>query len=231
MNLDNTMKNIPEEERPYEKCLHYGVKRLSDAELLAVILRSGTVGLSALDLAKKLLYSISLSKGILSIHHFTMEQLMKIKGIGKVKAIQILCLSELAKRLSKAEASSGLCFEDARSIAQYVMEELRHEKQEHIKVLMLDGRDRLIGESNISKGTVNASLLSPRDLFIEALQKNAVSIFLIHNHPSGDSTPSNGDLRMTRRVKQVGELVGIELKDHIIIGNNCYTSFLEEGLM
>lgn len=231
MLYENTMKDMPEEERPYEKCQHYGAHRLSDTELLAAILRNGTVGLSALELAQKLLYSFTQVEGILSIHHFTMEQLVKIKGIGKVKATQILCISELAKRLSKAEASIGLSFDRAATVAEYVMEELRHKKQEHIKVLMLDGKDRLIGETNISKGTVNASLLSPRDLFIEALKKEAVSVIIIHNHPSGDPTPSAGDVRITRRVKEAGDLVGVELKDHIIIGDNRYISFLEQKMM
>ena len=111
------------------------------------------------------------------------------------------------------------------------MEDLRHEKQEVMKLLMLNSKARLIGETNISKGTVNSSLITPRELFIEALQKDAVSIVLMHNHPSGDPTPSREDMLTTKRILDAGALIGIELLDHIIIGNNCYISFREEGIL
>jgi DNA repair protein RadC len=111
------------------------------------------------------------------------------------------------------------------------MEDLRHQKQEHIKLLMLNSKSKLLGEADISKGTVNASLISPRELFIEALNKQAVSIILLHNHPSGDPTPSKTDLLLTKRVKEAGEIIGIELLDHIIIGDNCYISFAEKELL
>ena len=111
------------------------------------------------------------------------------------------------------------------------MEEMRHKKQEHMKLLMLNTKSKLIGETNISKGTVNSTVVSPRELFIEALEKNAVSIIMLHNHPSGDPTPSQSDILLTQRVKDAGDLIGIELLDHIIIGNNCYVSFAEQGLM
>ena len=160
-----------------------------------------------------------------------MERLLKIKGIGKVKAIQISCISELAKRLSKASYQDRLSFSHPATIARYYMEDLRHEKQEVMKLLMLNSKSRLIGETDISKGTVNASLITPRELFIEALQKNAVSIVIMHNHPSGDPTPSREDMLTTKRILDAGALIGIELLDHIIIGNNCYISFREEGLL
>ena len=124
-----------------------------------------------------------------------------------------------------------LCFQSPATIAQYYMEDLRHEKQEHMKLLMLNSKSMLIGESDISKGTVNASLITPRELFIEALQKNAVTIVIMHNHPSGDPVPSQEDIYTTNRIKKAGELIGIELLDHIIIGNNCYISFREQGML
>ena len=111
------------------------------------------------------------------------------------------------------------------------MEDLRHEKQEHMKLLMLNSKAKLLGETTISKGTVNASLVTPRELFIEALQKNAVSIIILHNHPSGDPSPSREDMLTTKRIQDAGALIGIELLDHIIIGNNCYISFREEGML
>ena len=198
---------MPRDERPYEKCSRLGAEHLSDVELLAVLLRTGTRGENAL------------------------ERLKQIKGIGNVKAIQISCISELAKRLAKASYQDTVCFTDPKTIAQYYMEDLRHEKQEHMKLLMLNSKAKLLGETTISKGTVNASLVTPRELFIEALQKNAVSIIILHNHPSGDPSPSREDMLTTKRIQDAGALIGIELLDHIIIGNNCYISFREEGML
>ena len=225
------MKDILKDDRPYEKCLKKGAAALSDTELLAVILRSGIKGKSALELARTILDSPCGDGGILNIHHLTLEKLKTVKGIGTVKAVQILCLSELAKRLSKATASERLEFNDPATIAEYYMEEMRHRKQECMKLLMLNTKSKLIGETNISQGTVNSTVVSPRELFIEALEKEAVSIILVHNHPSGDPTPSNHDILLTKRVKDAGALIGVDLLDHIIIGNNCYVSFAEAKLM
>lgn len=219
----NTMKDIPNAERPYEKCLKQGAEALSDAELLAVLLRTGTKGENVLALAKRLLYEDG-GAGLLGIHQFSFQSLMKLKGIGKVKAVQILCLSELAKRLSKASVEPRLRFSSSQSVAEYYMEDLRHRNQEVMKLLLLNSKAELIDETNISKGTVNASLVTPRELFVEALKKEAVSMILLHNHPSGDPTPSRDDILTTKRISECGLLIGIELLDHIIIGNNCYTS-------
>lgn len=225
------IKEMKKEERPYEKCLCYGADNLTNAELLAVLLRTGTKGMSSLELARNLLHTPAGEDDILNIHQLTLPKLKKIKGIGTVKAVQILCLSELAKRLAKTSAKEGLVFQIPSSIAEYYMEEMRHQKQEFMKLLMLNTKSKLIGEKNVSKGTVNASLVSPRELFIEALECNAVSIILLHNHPSGDPTPSREDILLTKRIKEAGKLIGIELLDHIIIGNNCYMSFAEEKLL
>ena len=217
----NTMKDIPNAERPYEKCLKQGAEALSDAELLAVLLRTGTKGENVLALAKRLLYEDG-GAGLLGIHQFSFQSLMKLKGIGKVKAVQILCLSELAKRLSKASVEPRLRFSSSQSVAEYYMEDLRHRNQEVMKLLLLNSKAELIDETNISKGTVNASLVTPRELFVEALKKEAVSMILLHNHPSGDPTPSRDDILTTKRISECGLLIGIELLDHIIIGNNCF---------
>ena len=214
MNQSNTMKEIPSVERPYEKCVEMGPESLTDIELLAVFLRTGTKGENAVELAKRILYD-SGQNGILGIHHFSLPRLLKLKGIGKVKAIQILCLSELAKRLAKASAKEHLRFSSPTSM----------------KLLMLNTKAELICERNISKGTVKASIITPRELFVEALKQEAVSIVLLHNHPSGDPTPSADDRLITGRIAQAGALVGIDLLDHIIIGNHCYMSFREEGLL
>ena len=230
MNQKVTMKEIPSADRPYEKCEKLGAGALSDTELLAVLLRTGTRGENALELASRILYHNGES-GILGIHQFSIERLKKIHGVERVKAVQLSCISELAKRLSKASAGELLSFENPDSIARYYMEDLRHEKQEIMKLLMLNSKSKLIGETNISKGTVNASLITPRELFIEALQKNAVFVIILHNHPSGEPTPSREDRLITRRIQDAGALIGIELLDHIIIGNNCYVSFREEGML
>lgn len=229
--MAQTIKTIPEEERPYEKALQHGAEVLTNTELLAVLLRTGAKGTSAIDLARDILKSIDDNVDILNIHHLTYEQLISLNGVGKVKAIQILCLSELCKRLAKANAKDGLVFQNPETIARYYMEDMRHLKQEKIKLLMLDTKSKLIHETDISQGTVNASLISPRELFVEALKRGAVSIILIHNHPSGDPSPSECDILLTKKVKDAGELIGIELLDHLIIGNNCYISFLESKLI
>ena len=221
------------EERPYEKCERFGAGSLTDIELLAVLLRTGTKGESALELARKLLYP---EKGTLPqaethLQSWTKEKLMEINGIGRVKAIQILCLCELSRRLSKLSAREELDFSKPDTIAAYYMEDMRHYRQEHLKLLMLNTRSRLIGESELSKGTVNMSVISPRELFIEALQKNAVYIILLHNHPSGDPTPSKEDILVTERILAGGRLLGIGLLDHIIIGDNCYVSLAEQEML
>lgn len=197
------MKDIPNAERPYEKCLKQGAEALSDAELLAVLLRTGTKGENVLALAKRLLYQDG-GAGLLGIHQFSFQSLMKLKGIGKVKAVQILCLSELAKRLSKASVEPRLRFSSSQSVAEYYMEDLRHRNQEVMKLLLLNSKAELIDETNISKGTVNASLVTPRELFVEALKKEAVSMILLHNHPSGDPTPSRDDILTTKRISECG---------------------------
>lgn len=225
------MKELREEERPYEKCLKFGAESLSNTELLAVLLRNGVQGMNSMQLAQRILDAGQQEEELLNIHHMTKKKLLSIKGIGEVKAIQIQCLSELAKRLAKATASEGLIFNLPSSIARYYMEDLRHQKQEQMKLLMLNTKSRLLGEADVSKGTVNSSVISPRELFIEALEKEAVFIILLHNHPSGDPTPSDNDILFTKRVKAAGDLIGIELLDHIIIGNNCYISMAEEKLM
>lgn len=230
MSQSNTIKEIPEMERPYEKCERRGAAALSDEELLAVLLRTGTRGENAIALARRILYHAG-EPGILGIHQFSMDRLKKIKGIGRVKAVQLSCISELAKRLARASYEDTISFLDPPTIARYYMEDMRHEKQEIMKLLMLNSKSKLLGETDVSKGTVNASLVTPRELFIEALQKNAVSIILLHNHPSGDPTPSKEDMLTTKRILDAGALIGIELLDHIIIGNNCYMSFREKGLL
>ncbi|MCI6859427.1 MAG: DNA repair protein RadC [Eubacterium sp.] len=226
-----TMKERPVTERPYEKCLKYGAESLTDGELLAVLLRSGTKNCSVMDLAYTLLNGHPVYRGLAGLYHWNLEMLKKVPGIGNVKAIEVLCMMELSKRLSKASLEEESDFSSPEYIAAYYMEEMRHLPVEKVKLLLLDGRHRLMKEIFLSKGTANSAWVPVRNIFVEALRYEAVYIILIHNHPSGCPEPSREDLVLTRQVKEAGELLGIPLSDHIIIGNQCYTSLRERDMM
>lgn len=225
-----TIKEIPRNERPYEKCFHYGAEFLTDCELLSVILRTGTNGISVYDLAKEIIYSNS-QNDLTSIMHITKEQLLRIKGIGMVKTVQVLCICELVKRISSLNAVSGLLFNKPDTIAGYYMERMRHLEQENLIVVYLDTKCHLIKDKTITMGTVRQSLISPREIFIEALNCNAVSIILLHNHPSGDCCPSKDDIKSTSKIKEAGNIIGITVLDHIIIGDRAYSSMKELKLL
>lgn len=225
-----TMKTLPKEEMPYEKCWSCGAGSLTDAELLSVILRTGSSGEPALDLSRKIL-SLSSENGLLGIYHLSLSDLTKIKGIGRVKAVQLKCIAELSKRMAKQQARNNLIFTEPETVAEYYMEDFRHEEQEKLLLIMLNSKGNLLGEEVISKGTVNATLISPREIFLCAFRYHAVSIILLHNHPSGNPEPSDEDILLTQRVKESGELLGIELLDHIIIGDQQAVSFRREHLI
>jgi DNA repair protein RadC len=225
------MQDLPMQERPYEKCRELGPSALTDTELLAVLLRSGTQKKSVIELCRTLLDDGSGNYRLVELHNWTYEKLICMDGIGNVRATQILCLAELSRRLSKAEASVRMRVDCPASIANYYMEDLCHLRQEVVMLLMLDSKSGIIKEKIISKGTVNYSVITPREIFAEALLSNAVAVILIHNHPSGDSSPSKDDIHFTSRVRESGELINVQLLDHIIIGNNNYTSFAEKGLL
>lgn len=182
-----------------------------------------------METAKMVLYPEGREGGLTKLPSYSKEALMKIPGIGNVKAVQILCLCEMARRIAKSKAKEPLCFDRPDTIASYYMEDMRHLRQEELKLLMLNTKSKLLGETIISKGTVNMSVISPRELFIEALQKDAVMIILLHNHPSGDPEPSREDILVTKKIAKAGELIGITLIDHIIIGDRSYVSLAEKG--
>ena len=228
----HTMKQLPEEERPYEKCLAYGPEVLTDSELLAVILRSGTRGISSVALASQILEAgAGGEQGLLGIHRLSMGDLMEFRGIGQVKAVQIKCIGELSKRIASVSAKKLLDFQNPETIADYYMEQMRHEEQEIMICMMLNTKNQLLGETIISRGTVNASLVSPRDLILAAFRFRAVFIIIVHNHPSGDPKPSRDDLEITKRIQAACSLVDIPLLDHIIIGDQRYISFRQEGML
>ena len=222
---------MPISERPYERCERFGAKCLTDAELIAIILKNGTKSKQAVDLANEILGIKDQYPGLIGLDHITMNDLMKIKGIGKVKAMQIMCVAELSKRMARATQGEGVFFVKPKDIARYYMQELRNLDYEKVVLVLLNGKNKVVKEIELSKGTVNASLISPREVFIYALRYDAVNIALIHNHPSGNPEPSSADILVTNRVRDTGKLIGIELIDHIIIGDNKYTSLRESGMM
>ncbi len=221
-------EQLQTQDMPYERFMRFGPEHLTERELIAIILRTGTKESSALQLAGQVLALAKYPReGILGLYDVTLEELMSIKGIGMVKAVKLKCLTELSMRISRATAREGLCFTNSQSVADYFMESLRHRSTECVVLVCLDSKGQLLQEKKLSDGSVNMSLISPREIFLEALQCKAVSIILVHNHPSGDPTPSRSDTELTENVRMLGEKMDIPLLDHIIIGDNRYTSFRE----
>ena len=227
-----TMKDIPVEERPCEKCLKDGPSGLSDAELLSVVIRTGSREYNSLALAHKILALNYPQEGILGLLHLSIQELMEVKGIGRVKSAQLLCVGELSRRIWRRMARVDIAtFTCPLNIANYYIEEIRHKEQELVYIMLLNTKGAMIRDVLISQGTVNTSVVSPREIFIEAVKYHAVSLVLVHNHPSGDPSPSRADLCLTQRVKDAGDLIGIQLLDHIIIGDNTYISLKERGIL
>lgn len=231
MNQFLTQKQLPESERPYEKCERFGPAALSDAELLAVIIRSGTKKERAVDLAIRVLDRPGSKKGLSALHYYSLKELQKINGIGKVKAIQLCCVAELAKRMQLSEVRKMKAFHSPQSIVDCYKERLRHCRTEEIVLLMLDTKGRKIADEIISKGTVNMAVLEPREVLCVALRYEAVFVVVLHNHPSGNPAPSTADIKVTKRLSEACEIVGVSLRDHIIIGDNTYFSMMEKGLL
>ena len=224
-----TMKEMPESEQPLEKCIRYGARALSDAELLAVILKTGTRNLTALQLAQ--FFLSRKEKNLLNLVNMRPEEMKEIPGIGQVKAAQLKCIAELAERIAKTSRLRDVRLNEPASVAGYYMESLPHKTKENLLLAMFDAKSHLLGEETISVGTVTNSLVSPREIFMIAMEYRAAHIVLLHNHPSGDPTPSEADLAVTRRVAEGGRILEIVLADHIIIGDNRYISFRENGLL
>lgn len=221
-----------QQEMPYERFLAYGAQSLTNAELLAVILRTGTANTSATELSRKILTIHDEENTSLSVlHELTMQDLKSIRGIGEVKAVKILCLSELSRRIQQESIRRTLSFSSPDSVAEYYYEQLRFLEQEHVLLLLLDTKLSLIREMTLSIGTASCSVLSPRDIFRIAAREGAVFVMLLHNHPSGDPTPSSADIDLTMRVQEAGRLVEIELVDHIVIGDHRYVSLKEAGYL
>ena len=225
------MGQLRPEDRPDEKMLRYGVEALSDSELLAVILRTGRKNCSCVELAEELLRPEGDTSGLEVLARKDLQSLRAINGIGTVKAWQIKAVCALASRMAVRQAKQKIRFQHPSTVADYFMEKLRYLEQETVYGLMLNGKNELIHEVMISKGTVNMSLVTPREVLLLALQCRAVFVILLHNHPSGDPSPSEDDIKITQRIREAGELVGIRLMDHIILGENTYYSLREEGFL
>ena len=222
------MKELPISERPYEKLEMYGESTLSNAELLAIIIKSGTKEESSVTLAQKIL-SLGKEKNckednLKFLQELSLTELMQINGIGKVKAIQLKAVCELAKRISKPIEALKIKIKTPEDVANLVMDELKTEKREIVKVIILNSQNVIIKIQTISLGGTNSASIDPKDIFMEALKRGMPKIIMIHNHPSGDATPSKQDCDFTQKMDKAAEILGIQLLDHIVIGYNQYTS-------
>lgn len=224
-----TIKDMPLNERPREKLFKYGVKSLSNAELIAIIIRTGNRQDTAIELSNRILSMDSKGLGFLSDASF--EELTSVKGIGKCKASQIIAAVELGKRISTQRSVEKVKVTSPKDIVSLLMEEMRYLNKEHFKVAILDTKNQIITIEGISIGNLNSSIVHPREVFNAAIRRSGNSIILIHNHPSGDPTPSREDITITSRIIDAGNIIGIKVLDHIIIGDNRYISFKEENII
>ena len=215
-----TIKKLPSSERPYEKMTMYGAERLSNSELLAIIIKNGTKDQTAIELARKILSLKSKTNDIMRfLQDVTIEELTKIKGIGQVKAIQLKAICELTKRISKPIEDEKIKIKTPKDVADLLMDELKFEKREKIKALILNTKNILIKAVDISFGGTDFALFEPKDILGEAIRVNEPKIIMVHNHPSGDPTPSSNDIIATRKVIKAADVLGVQLLDHIIIGD------------
>ena len=219
------MKDLPEAERPYEKLEQYGAKALTNAELLAIIIKTGTKDETAVGLAQKVLKLNTDEKDNLKfLCDLTVEEFTKIKGIGKIKAIQLKAVCELATRINSVSSYKEKQILRPKDIAEILMERTRFEKQEILKVAMLNNKNKLIRIKEIAKGGGNFVAATIRSILNEAVKIEAAKIILIHNHPTGDPTPSKQDIEFTKNVEEASKILGIQLLDHIVIGDLKYVS-------
>ncbi|WP_205178522.1 RadC family protein [Siminovitchia thermophila] len=222
------IKDFPIEDRPRERLIQHGAASLSNQELLAILLRTGTKSKSALQLANKLLAQFD---GLLWLKEAALEEIMGIKGIGKVKAVQIAAAIELGRRIGNLTYDDRYIIRTPEDGANYVMNDMRFLTQEHFVCLYLNTKNQVLHRQTIFIGSLNASIVHPREVFKEAFRRSAASIICFHNHPSGDPTPSREDIEVTNRLVECGKMMGIEILDHLIIGDNKYVSMKEKGFI
>jgi DNA repair protein RadC len=219
------IKDLPNDSKPRERFLKYGPEALSDAELFAIILRTGNKNENVLEVANKLIAEYGIDK----LFDCSVKELRKIKGIGKTKAIELLTIAELAKRYSSFKREIKH-ISSAKDVFDLYHERLKDEKQENFYVLMLNNKNNIIKEELISKGVLDSAIIHPREVFKPAIKNSSARIILIHNHPSGDPKPSEEDVKVTKQIKEASKFVSIELVDHIIVGREDYYSFKQKFL-
>ncbi|MGB9792484.1 MAG: RadC family protein [Thermacetogeniaceae bacterium] len=220
------IKSLPEELRPRERMRAAGPEALSAAELLAIILRTGSAEESALELANKIL---SDPRGLRYLAEASLEDLCSLKGVGLAKAAQIKAAVELGKRLACMGPGFRPVIRNPQEVCTLVMEEMCYLDREHFRVVMLNTKNRVLAVETISIGSLNSSLVHPREVFKKAVQRSAAAVILVHNHPSGDPSPSSEDVEITRRLCEAGRIIGIDVLDHIIIGDHVFISLKEKG--
>ena len=222
----NTLREVPHEERPRERMMRYGAESLSHAELLAILLRTGTQRQSAVHLAGSILKQCGNLRNLMDM---SMEEMTSIRGIGPAKALQLRAGIELGRRITRSRLDDTVTVRRPKDAADYVMEELRYLRKEHFVVLFLNTKNHIIARETLSVGTLNASLVHPREVFRAAIKCSSASIICAHNHPSGDPAPSPEDISLTKRLAEAGQLVGIEVLDHLVIGDGRFISLKEQG--
>ncbi|WP_156183230.1 MULTISPECIES: DNA repair protein RadC [Bacillaceae] len=220
------IKDYPQNERPRERFIQNGPQSLSNHELLALILGTGTREESVLQLANRLLAEF---EGLRLLKDATLEELTAIKGIGKAKAIHLLAAVEIGRRLAGHTHDDRYVIRSPEDGANYLMNDMRFLSQEHFVCLYLNTKNQIIHRQTIFIGSLNASIVHPREVYKEAIRRSAASIICAHNHPSGDASPSREDIEVTRRLVECGKMIGIDLLDHLIIGDNKYVSLKEKG--
>jgi DNA repair protein RadC len=225
--LSHRISDLEASERPRERLRKLGADKLGNAELLAILLRVGVAGESAVQVGQRLLHEF---KGLAGIHRAPLEELVTQHGIGEAKAAQIKAAIELGRRLNDIGPEGKPTINSPEEAAQLVRYEMQALDQEQLRVLLLDTRNHLLGNEEIYLGSVNTAQVRPGDIFKHAVRKNATAIIVIHNHPSGDPTPSPDDVAVTRELVKAGELMGVKVLDHIVIGQGRHVSMKERGL-
>ena len=226
----SSIKNWPEDERPRERLIKYGEDKLSDASLLGILIGSGdhSTGKNAVDLSRDLL---SVFTDFNRIDQASIAELCKVKGIGPAKAAQIKAALEVGKRMSSQSSGKKLKMTSSRCFVEHFSPFMKNLKKEIVKLVLLNPKLVVIKDLTISEGSLNASIMHPREVMIPAIQESAASFAVIHNHPSGDPSPSQQDMEITHRLNKTGQIIGIKMVDHIIIGGNEFFSFADEGLL
>lgn len=224
------IKELPETERPYEKLELYGEKLLSDAELLAIIIKSGTKEETSVQIAQRILkLNYDPQMGELNfLKNITLQELMQIKGIGRVKAIQLKALCELSIRMAKPSNYMKIQIKSTEHIAGLVLEEMRFEKKEYVKLFLLNTKNEILKCVDVAVGGTNFANVNIKEIMAEALKIQAPKIILVHNHPTGDSTPSQSDIKFTDKLYNAAKMLDVELLDHIVVGNNNFKSVFIE---